>query len=178
MKRNAALFLLVFLVASFSATVIANGYNPHPRPIDGFMNGGASWAMDGKCDAVNGDPVNGIPGVTTKSDMVGDVSHLGRTEYHSTHCATNDASQLLLGDATLIAANGDEIWLEYTANVIPPVMIPGTVVYEVTNVVVGGTGRFENATGVIPALVFVTITFDGGIPNAQLDMEFSGNLSY
>jgi len=177
MKRKSIQILLIALLACFTAAVAAQGGDPHPRPIMGFMSGDAAWAPEEYCNGVNFDPLLESP-ITSYSSMFGDVSHLGSAEYHSMHCSTDDGLHLTRGKATLIAANGDEIWLEYTANAIPPVMIPGIVVYEVMNEVVGGTGRFEDASGVIPALVFVTLTFDGGIPNAELEMEFAGNLSY
>jgi len=180
MKRNAATFLLLLLVACFSATLIADGYNPQPRPIMGLLSGGAYWVPEEYCDGVNYEPAVGSP-LTTVSTFFGEMSHLGSSELHTFHCSTNDGQYLLRGVGTLIAANGDELWLEYTAEAITPlpIVIPGTVVYEIVNVVVGGTGRFEGASGVIPGLVFVTLTIDNaGNPNAQADMELAGNFSF
>jgi hypothetical protein len=51
------------------------------------------------------------------------------------------------------------------------------LVYEVHNVVVGGTGRFEGASGEIMILVFVTIE-DLSVLSAPVDMEFAGNIIY
>ena len=178
MKRNAATFLLLLLVACFSATVIADGYNPNPRPITGLLSGDAYWVPEEYCDGVNYEPSVGSP-LTTVSTFFGEVSHLGSSEFHTIHCSTNTGQYLLRGVGTLIAANGDELWLEYSAEAISPVVIPGTIVYEIVNVVVGGTGRFEDASGVIQGLVFVTLTIDDeGNPNAQADMELAGSFTF
>jgi hypothetical protein len=177
MKRKSVRFLLILLLAGFSAVVIANGYNSHPRPLMGYASGEAHGVVDQKCDPINSDPANGIPGVATVSSMTGEVSHFGWAEYSSSHCTTPDAQHSLLGEASLVAANGDEISLLYTTDLISPFMIPGTLVYRAEYVVVGGTGRFENASGEIVGLVFVTIEnpTDPWIP---VDQEFTGQITY
>ena len=182
MKRKAVRFLLTLLAVCFAATVVADGYNPNPRPIMGFMSGEAEFAFDpysSPCLALTGVPWQ------TVSSMSGEVSHLGLTEYMSTHCSTPDGSSLVYGEATLAAANGDEIWLTYTAGLVnvipvsPPAPMPVILVYSMENIVVGGTGRFDDASGEILALVFVTIEeFIIPSPPAPLDMEFAGYITY
>lgn len=177
MKRSVISLLLVFLVACFSVTAAGEGGNPHSRLLMGSLSGDASWVMDGKCDAVNGDPQNGIPGLTSLGSMTGEVSHFGRTTYESSHCSTPDGQNLLLGEATLTAANGDEVWLSYTAELVSPFEIPGTLVYLVENVVVGGTGRFEGASGEILFLTFVTFE-DLTAMSVPVDHEIFGSITY
>lgn len=172
MKRKSVRFLLFLLLACFSVTVVSAGNNPGPRPLMGSMSGEAIFDFE----SVACLPVNGAP-YQTISHMAGYVTHLGWADYYSTHCTNLSTLALEGGEATLVAANGDKIWLEYSANVIPPVVVPGTVVYEVTNVVVGGTGRFENASGEFLSLVFVTIE-DPYALTAPLGQEFTGSISY
>lgn len=182
MKRKAASILLILLVACFSATAIAEGYNSHPRPFMGFMSGVAEFPFDPtESPCLN---LTGVPW-QTESIMFGDVSHLGRTTYYSTHCANLETNGLDYGEARLVAANGDEVWLTYSADLVdaipvsPPDLMPVTLVYAVHNVVTGGTGRFEDATGEFLALIFVRIDeFVIPSPPAPIRMEFAGTILY
>jgi len=173
MRSKAVRFLLTLLLACFSATVVSAGDNPYPRPFFGSMTGEGTFDFtSGACLDVTGAPWQSI------SSLVGNLTHLGLSEYHSTHCSTLDGFHLVGGEATLVAANGDEIWLTYSGELISPFLPPPVVlVYEVHNVVVGGTGRFEGASGEIMILVFVTIE-DLSVLSAPVDMEFAGNIIY
>lgn len=170
MKCNAIRFLLTLLLVCFSAVVIGKDYNPHPRPFMGTMSGDALFDFESDaCLSVTGAPWQTI------SSMEGELTHMGRSQYHSMHCSTLDGASLVNGNATLVAANGDEIWLTYTASLISPFPAP-VLMYEVNNVVVGGTGRFENASGEILSVVFVTL--DMTALSAPIDMDFAGSITY
>jgi hypothetical protein len=172
MKRNVTSFLLVLLVACFSVTAVGNGDNPKPRPFKGSMSGEATFDfVSGACSDVTGAPWQ------TLSYLTGDLSHLGESEWFTSHCSTLDGQQLVNGEATLVAANGDEIWMTYTADLIPPLIIPGTVMYIQDNVVVGGTGRFEGASGKFLTLVAVTID-DPTALTTPVSGDFAGTISY
>ena len=122
-------------------------------------------------------PVTNAPWQTV-SNLSGNLTHMGRSEYFSTHCSTLDGTSLVNGVATLVAANGDEIWLTYTAELISPLLPPPVVlVYLVENVVVGGTGRFEDASGEIASLAYVTIEAFTD-PSSPLDFDFAGTIIY
>lgn len=173
MKRKSVQYLLIVLLACFTAAVVANGGNPHPRPLMGSMSGEATYDWEsGACLPVTGAPWRTI------NYMVGHVTHLGWTEYYSHHCADPVTFALEAGEATMVAANGDEIWFTYTAELITPFTPPPvTVVYAVENVVVGGTGRFENASGEFLSLVAVTIE-DLADPSTPLTQEIAGSMTY
>jgi len=74
---------------------------------------------------------------TWTAQVSGEATHLGQfTGYGSG--AFNPVTGLILGEMTLIAANGDELWLELEAwGTEGPAHIT----------IVGGTGRFEYASG-------------------------------
>jgi hypothetical protein len=134
----------------------------------GSLSGEATWRPSEVCESVNS------LSLQTMTTAIGPMTHLGLTEHHSTHCATEDGMALVNGEGKLIAANGDEVWLTYTGELIAP---PPVIVMLADYVVVGGTGRFENASGNIMALVY--ITFEGfDDPAWPLDMEFAGTINY
>jgi hypothetical protein len=139
----------------------------------GMMSGEAIADYDsGACVSVTGAPWQTI------SSMTGNLTLFGRTEYYSTHCADPFTLALVDGEATLVTANGDEVWLTYTADLITPFTPPPVVlVYSVHNVVVGGTGRFENASGEFVSLVFVTIE-DLAAPSTPLGQEIFGSITF
>ena len=172
MKGNITSFLLVLLVACFSVTAVGNGDNPKPRPFKGSMSGEATFDfVSGACLDVTGAPWQ------TLSYLTGDLSHLGESEWFTSHCATLDGQQLVNGEATLVAANGDEIWMTYTAELISPFILPGVLLYAQENIVVGGNGRFEGASGEFLTLVAVTID-DLTAPTTPVSGDFAGTISY
>ena len=83
----------------------------------------------------------------------GQFQHLGRTQVHFTHCSwlalATGAGWTGVGEMTLTAANGDTLFLHYQATfqMNPwPDFVTSTV-GTLPWTVVGGTGRFEHATG-------------------------------
>jgi hypothetical protein len=172
MKRNFISFLLVLLVACFSVTVAGNGNNPKPRPFKGSMSGEATFDfISGACLDVTGAPWQ------TLGYMIGDLSHLGESEWFVSHCSTPDGLQLVNGQGTFVAANGDELWMTYTAELISPFTVPGVMLYAQDNVVTGGTGRFEGAAGEFQTLLAVTLE-DLTVPTTPVSAEFAGKIIY
>lgn len=177
MKSISVRFLLALLLVVFSATVAGKDINPHPRPFKGNMGGEATFDFDftaSPCLQVTGAPWQ------TFSTMSGNLTHLGLAEYYSVHCSTLDGLQLLNGEATLVAANGDEIWLNYTAELISHTELPPPpvdLVYLARNVVVGGTGRFDGASGEIVSFMHVEIE-SLMILITTINGEFVGSITY
>ena len=90
-----------------------------------------------------------------KADIIGrgQFQHLGLTRIHMTHCTwlnlETGAGWTDVGEMTLTAANGDTLLLHYQATfqMDPwPDFVTSTV-DSIPWTVVGGTGRFEHASG-------------------------------
>lgn len=175
MKRNSIRFLMTLLLVCVSATVIGQGPGPHARPFMGNMSGEATFDfISGACLNVTGAPWQ------TLSSFSGTLTHLGQAEWHTSHCTTLDGLQLVNGAGTLVAANGDEIWMTYTADLISHDALPAPpmqLVYLQVNIVTGGTGRFEGASGELMSLVYVSIE-DLTVLTTPLGTEFAGNIRY
>lgn len=172
MKRNVISYLLILLVACFSVTAAGNGDNPQPRPFTGSMSGEGTFDFtSGACLGITGAPWQSI------GYMAGDLAHLGNSEWFVSHCSTLDGQQLVNGEGTLVAANGDELWMTYTADLISPFIVPGILVYAQHNVVVGGTGRFEGASGEFQTLIAVTLE-DLTVLTAPVSGDFGGTITY
>lgn len=71
-------------------------------------------------------------------DHVGTGTHLGRFDLYETLCPTATGFTV---DGTLLAANGDELYFDVVGT------FTATGFSSTGWVFVGGTGRFENATG-------------------------------
>jgi hypothetical protein len=173
MKRNIVGFLVTLIFVGFTAAAIGDGYNPHPRPLMGNMSGEATFDwISGACLDVTGAPWQSF------TDVSGNMSHFGRSEFHMSHCSTLDGTQLVNGAGTLVAANGDELWVTYTADLISPFTPPPVVLlYQTDFVVVGGTGRFEGASGAFLGLTYVTIeSLTAEI--VPTDFNFAGSITY
>jgi hypothetical protein len=102
------------------------------------------------------------------------MSHLGRTELSTAHCSTLDGSAAVAGEATFTVANGDQLRATYTAVTVAP---PPLIVQEIDFVVAGGTGRFENATGWLRGVAYVTFEgFDD--PSWPIEFAIAGAVDY
>lgn len=174
MKRIAIQFLLVLTLAISGAAVAGKGHgpekahNPNPRAITGSLSGEATFPENDECSDVTG------AWWQTHTVAVGKMRHLGLTEHYATHCSTLDGASLVGGEATFVAANGDEVWSTYTAHIIAP---PPVMVFLAEYVVVGGTGRFEGASGTIMGLIYVTfLGFEA--PAFPVEMDFAGTIIY
>jgi hypothetical protein len=91
----------------------------------------------------------------------GNATHLGRFTFVSPHLSgLSDFS--IDGDQFIIAANGDELHATLAGNLHPFVAPDGHVflVGDIPATIVGGTGRFDGATGSFTfSIVFDTQTF-------------------
>lgn len=83
----------------------------------------------------------------------GPFQHLGRTQVQFSHCSwlnfETGAGRTGVGEMTLTAANGDTLLLSYRATfqMDPWPEFVSSTVNTLPWTVVGGTGRFEHATG-------------------------------
>ena len=68
-------------------------------------------------------------------------THTGAYTWTGWHCFDFITLQFYDGHITWITANGDEVYVEYEG------FLTGPNTWQARETVVGGTGRFENATG-------------------------------
>ena len=121
------------------------GADSSSRPFKGSVTGEVTFPFvgEGICPATD----VFLGGLRTDSEATGTVSHLGRTTMTSSHC-TPLFETIAGGEMTLVAANGDEVIIHYWGSA--PFPIPGVTEFidvDLDFVIVGGTGRFEGATG-------------------------------
>lgn len=102
-----------------------------PDDFDGRCSGSALWVMH-----FNGE---------------GTGTHLGRVTGNGSHCTypPDQAGNMTYGDgeSRSVAANGDELWIEYGSGVSAATDDPLVATFEDDVTIVGGTGRFEHAAG-------------------------------
>ncbi len=119
--------------------------------------------------------------VLTETWTTGDVSHLGLTEADFWHCfepAWDPAGDAFIagymdGEATLTAANGDEVLADYTGRVL---VYPADWSFEILLdlTVTDGTGRFTDASGSIG--IDVVVVEEAGEKSVEMTLE--GTISY
>jgi len=143
-----------------------------PRPFWGKLTGEATFPFSDACLEVTGVPWQ------TLSASEGKMTHLGLTALSTSHCSTPDGSAALHGLATFTAANGDQLWTAFTSETVvwpsPPQML---LVQETNHTIVGGTGRFENASGHLSGMVYVI--WEGlQDPSWPLEFVLAGTISH
>jgi len=137
---------------------------PFNATMNGYVNPGGSVSCD--------------PGwATLNFEVQGEVLHCGNSTLYGENCAqvtSQQAGVIENGFGTLTAANGDKIYVAYSGtyefDTYPPTM--GT--FSITGTIVGGTGRFEGATGSID--VGGTQQY-GGFPN-PITLTWTGTIEY
>ena len=137
--------LILALLISVSPTVLA-GDNPTERPYWGSFSGVANFVFNDVCGPLTGAPFQ------TVTDVVGKMTHMGKSELFASHCSTPDGGFALYGAATMVAANGHEVSFTYTAETVAP---PPFIIQEINMVITGGTGRFDGASGELSGHVYI-----------------------
>jgi len=125
--------VVALALVSVGATAAAGSAE---RPFKGTLYGQVDIALDAGCPL----------GVKTVSDAVGRLNHLGRTVMHSEHCTPAGADNPY-GEMTLVAANGDTVEIVYNGFAPYPAPTDEAIHVEGDLSIVGGTGRFDDATG-------------------------------
>jgi hypothetical protein len=113
-------------------------------------------SLTGTVTHVFANPRNCAAGYTTISQATGTASHMGLVTYEGWHCPTPAG---MIGEGVLTAANGDKRYMTYVvAPTNPPVLgQPLSIVGTIT--IVGGTGRFADASGT--GTVRASVIFEG-----------------
>lgn len=163
----------VALIGALAAPV---GADNEARPFKGAVEGEYVIGPVGFDEC----PVSDVFFGGFRSDFAatGIVSHMGNTAVTAQHC-TATAQIVSGGTMTLIAANGDEVFIEYSGITNTPV-IPGVteeLVVDLDFDIVGGTGRFLNAGGGGEMTWEVTVP---GFPFAvwPTDIAWTGTIDY
>jgi hypothetical protein len=112
-------------------------------------------------------------------DVTGTESHLGKVTAHYTGVATPTGPNTLSisGSSVEVAANGDKLYATHrgSATLDAAFNAQGTLV----NTITGGTGRFENASGVeTGTFKMTTRSFDGTTLTSAISLSLAGTISY
>jgi hypothetical protein len=124
--------------------------------------------FSGTCELTFNPPPLPLPPVVEQTDAgTCHFTELGKTELYGVQ-TINFAAGTQVGWRTLTAANGDVLRVEHTGTSAPAG--PGLVGFRAMITIVGGTGRFTNATGNIVgvglanlATHVTNVTFEGSI---------------
>lgn len=166
--RFSALAIVALIALAVFASAALSAAGGTDRPFAGTLAGSA-WVMpDSSC------PI----GLRTWSEGSGTASHLGLVSMSTNHC-TPVTNVITGGQMTLVAPNGDEVHGTYsgTCNPFPLPPVGEVFTCNTENVIVGGTGRFANATG--EAHVTALVTWTGfGAPLLPATWTWDGTLSY
>lgn len=161
--RLLAVISLVFVMIGLATTAGANPAAPE-RPFKATFEGTREFAADpGRCAAL-GEGWN----LLIIDLTAGNATHLGRITAIADQCIKG--ADIVDGQATYIAANGDELYATYTGTIVS--VIDGVAEVEVDQTFDGGTGRFEYATGDAFEVVYVDLV----VGTVQGTIE--GDISY
>lgn len=129
-----ALMLTVTLLLSLAMPAMAST----ERPFRGSFMGVAGFA-EPRCG----------PDVTLGFTAIGTAAHLGRIEGRASNCSDWSFPIASVGVrdgvVTFVAADGSTITASYEG--VQQAPVAGVAAYSLTMTVVGGTGRFEGASG-------------------------------
>ena len=152
--------LLILLVCALALLILspAATAKSHERPFKGVLTGEADFGP-GPAFGLPDNP--NPPFMYTVTFAGGEMSHMGKCDWFAHH-PTPPGDVTAYGSSVLTAANGDQIFVDYSsygAYPVPgvPSTIHGTGEFSIT----GGTGRFHDASG------------SGEI---DFDVEFSGDM--
>jgi hypothetical protein len=90
-------------------------------------------------------PGDRCPVLTIQITGTGTSTHLGKFTTVQSHCAAPPSLAFTLGEFTLTAANGDQVFGTYEGEFLP--LEPPLAAIDGALTFTGGTGRFEGATG-------------------------------
>ena len=149
-RTGAALLLSITLAGCSSQPLppepatMAEAVSGLERP-DDHADAGAR-PLTGRCETTFNPPSFPPPLVHVQTDVgICRLSHLGRAEFHSVKEINFATGTQTTTEATFTAANGD--LLRAVGSGVSAPGQPGRIGFSATLTFVGGTGRFENASG-------------------------------
>ena len=167
MRRFVAILGVVAILAFAAGPVMARG--DEQRPFKGVAQGHGMVVVDLACPHFGG--------LRSAFTTAGQASHMGRFALGFNHC-TPTGPYLTGTEMTFVAANGDEVYATYTAGPFPVVgEDPEVFDAPVDFVIVGGSGRFEGASG--GGHITLTVAWPGFAPNYwPATLVFEGTIGY
>jgi hypothetical protein len=170
MQKHAAAIVLVSVVAGCSGDNVT-GLTANASTItatSATIRAAAATHVSGSCETTPvAPPVVVFPILRQEDTGICQLSHLGRTVLHAFR-VVNLANGTQVAQITYTAANGDVLRTTAVGTSSPPG--PTSFLFTGTTTIVGGTGRFANATGALQAegevnLITATalISYDGWI---------------
>lgn len=146
MSRTQKLGVLIAVFALVFAAAVPVSAGQPARPFKMHTTGIATF-QGGSVDPVTGVSCQHYGSLGTFGFARGTASHLGRVEMETAHC-TPLGTESIIGRMSLIAANGDELVLEYEGG---PIVDMGagylTIEYDIEVIGSESSGRFEDAEG-------------------------------
>ena len=166
---------LLILMSLLALTVVAPGAAVAKR-------GGTDRPWKGKGSGTTTVNVGTSP-LSGSTEGTARISHLGKTSYSSsfTFTLTGPDTFTIAGTQTLVAANGDELFLSFTGTGTFAGAFAAGQTSEVTAVytVTGGTGRFDDASGTLTGTVFTElVSVVGPIGTGTHRFTVRGKISY
>jgi hypothetical protein len=155
----------------------------HDLPFKGSLEGVANFNMTGRAERCR---TTALPFVTESAGS-GTATHLGRLAWSSAHCTELPTAApppyfvFERGVWNFVAANGDELRVEYTGEQIDPLdpMDPQPMALVAHGTITGGTGRFANATGWLELRGEVRVPAGGlEAPDWPLHFDVEGRIRY
>jgi hypothetical protein len=173
MRKRAGTVVLVTMVIGGCSRDNVTGLTPNAAATtrtSAASRAVAATHVSGSCETTSvAPPVVTFPILREEDTGICRLSHLGRTVFHALR-VVNLANGTQVAQITLTAANGD---LLRTTDVSTRIAtLPTSFLFKGTTTIVGGTGRFANATGALQAegqvdLITITsaasISYDGWI---------------
>ena len=157
----AGLILAVGVLAPAGALGKAGGTD---RPIKGTASG--TTELD-------------LGSLTFTTDATGTTSHLGRTTTHLDAALTPTGADTftIAGSGTVVAADGSELFVTFTGS--GALDASGNPTGDLVTTIIGGTGRFENASGTLTGS-FTQVLASMSATTATYSTHFSesGTISY
>ena len=173
LMRRSTMILSVAIVLVMAVAAPASA-NSSTRPFKGSVTGAVTFNPVG----LEVCPASGtyFGGLRTDSMANGNASHLGKVAMMSSHC-TPAGDTIAGGGMTLVAANGDELYLQYEGTAPFPDESTVVIVAMLDFAITGGTGRFANASGSGDLIAYVD--FEGfEDPSWAARWVWSGAIAY